>query len=87
MLSNQVPLWQFAAFLQGHAAGWVARGNAQRELKLPLAALESYQTAVEVGPRHVAGWHNMGVVLHELGRAKDSNEALRRARELEHQRP
>ena len=65
----------------------MTRGNAQRELKRPLAALESYQTAVEVAPRHIAGWYNMHVVLHELGRAKDSNEALRRARQLEHQQP
>ena len=74
-------------FLQGHGAGWVARGNAQRELAQSLQALESYQTAVEVDPRHVAGWHNMGVVLHELGRAKESTEALKRARDLQLQRP
>ena len=73
--------------MKGHAAGWVARGNAQRELAQPLAALESYQTAVKVGPRHTAGWHNMGVVLHELGRTRESAEALSRARDLEKQRP
>lgn len=72
---------------KGHAAGWVARGNAQRQLTQPLAALESYQTATEVGPRHVAGWHNMGVVLHELGRVAASDAALGRARELKNQRP
>ncbi len=74
-------------FLKGHGAGWVARGNAQRELAQPLEALASYQTAVEVDPRHLAGWHNMGVVLHELGRAKESAAALKRARELEQQWP
>ena len=77
----------FLLFSKGHGAGWVARGNAQRELAQPLEALKSYQTAVEVNPRHIAGWHNMGVVLHELRRAKESAQALKRARDLTEQRP
>ena len=75
------------AAVPGHAAGWVARGNAQRKLGHLLRALQSYRTAGEVAPRHVAAWHNMGVVLHELGRARESADALSRAGELEKQQP
>ena len=72
---------------KGHAAGWVARGNAQLQLAQPLAALASYQAAVKVGPRHTLGWRNMGVVLRELGRTRESAEALSRALDLEKQHP
>ena len=89
----------------GHAAGWVARGNAQRGLSkqvqddessrktgqperwLLADALESYRAAARAAPRHVAAWHNQGVVLHELRREQESTAALSRARALEKRQP
>ena len=68
------------AAMPGHAAGWVARGNAQRGMGKQLQdqdghkeegvqrlgeALESYRAAASAAPRHVAAWHNQGVVLRE----------------------
>jgi tetratricopeptide (TPR) repeat protein len=88
------------AAMPGHAAGWVARGNAQRGQSKKLQdqsdpaaaqrlaeALESYRAAASVAPRHVAAWHNQGVALHELARSQESVAALNRARALEKQQP
>ena len=54
-------------------------GEAYRRLGRLADAVEVYQTAVELSPRHAVAYHNLGVTLALTGRFREGAEALRQA--------
>jgi tetratricopeptide (TPR) repeat protein len=54
----------------------------QSQGKLPAAA-ERYRQTLELDPKHIEAWNNLGVVLGELGQADEACTAFQRALRLD----
>jgi tetratricopeptide (TPR) repeat protein len=63
------------------AAQWFAKAL-ELEGSEPRAAIEAYERAVQLDPRHAAAWINRGRLLHEQGAAMDAEHVYRSA--IEH---
>jgi protein O-GlcNAc transferase len=70
------------ALAEGQPAAWCTLGNALRLQRQPVPALECFERAIALDPRHAPAHNNRGNVLIDLLRADEALVSYQRALEL-----
>ena len=65
------------------ASEWISKGNALKKLGRYAEAMEYYDKALEIDPKHALAWHNKGDALYALGRYEEAVDCYDRALEID----
>jgi tetratricopeptide (TPR) repeat protein len=82
-LDNALSAYEHAILLDpSKASPWNGKGNVLSELNYLDNALSAYEHAILLDPSEGGSWYNKSLALQALGRPKEAQEALGKARQL-----